>query len=448
MGRKKHRLIPARLVIISFLLILLVGALLLSLPVSSRRGSWTDPLTALFTATSATCVTGLVLADTWQTWSLFGQAVILCMIQMGGLGFMTIMTLISLLLKRKISFSERVIAVSTLNLKDVSGVIPLVRLALKGTFLAEGIGAALLCFRFVPRFGFWSGLWRSVFTAVSAFCNAGFDLMGAGGPFLSMTEYAADPYLCGVLMGLIVVGGLGFLVWQDILQCRGRRKLSLYSRLVLTTAGALILLGTAFFALAEWDNPGTIGGMTAGQKLLACLFQSVSLRTAGFNSIDQGALTEGSKVVSCVLMIIGGGSGSTAGGIKVVTAVVLLRSLWAGLTGRSELVIGGRTIPHQKVVDAVNLALMVFLLGLFGSLFLTMAEGVPYLDALYEMASALGTVGMTTGITPTLSPPSCVMMMGMMFLGRVGILSISVAYMSRKKGGSGIGYPSAWVMIG
>ncbi len=448
MQRKKHRLNPAALVICSFLAILLAGGLLLMLPASSRSGGWTNPLTALFTATSATCVTGLVLVDTWQYWSYFGQAVILCLIQVGGLGFMTVMMLISLLAKRRISFSERMVVVSTLNLKNVSGVIPLVRLALRGTFLVEGIGAVLLCVRFIPRFGFGAGLWRSLFTAVSAFCNAGFDLMGASGAFTGMSEYARDPYLCGVLMGLIVVAGLGFLVWQDLLQNRRWKKLCLYTRLVLTATAALILLGAAFFALAEWNNPGTMGGMTAGQKLLASLFQSVTLRTAGFSGIDQGALTESSKVISCVLMLIGGCSGSTAGGVKVVTVVVLLRSMWAGLTGHSELVIGGRTVPHQKVVDAVNLVLMVLLLSLFGSVFLAVVEGVPYLNALYETASALGTVGLTTGITTALSTASRVMILCMMFLGRVGILSISFAYMSRKSGGSKISYPSAWVMIG
>jgi trk system potassium uptake protein TrkH len=447
MRQHKHRYNPARLVIASFLIILLVGAALLTLPISARGGQWTNPLTALFTATSATCVTGLVLVDTWLHWSPFGQVVILCMIQMGGLGFMTILTLFSLAARRKISYAQRMAMASTLNLKDLGGVVALVRLALGGTFLVEGIGAVLLAVRFVPRFGWVGGLWRSVFTAVSAFCNAGFDLMGESGPFSSVTDYVTDPYVCGVLLALIVVSGLGFYVWQDILTHRHWNKLSLYSRLVIATSLALILFGFGFFALAEWNNPDTMGSLTTGNKLLAALFQSVSLRTAGFNTIDQGALTESAKVVSCLLMVIGGGSGSTAGGVKVVTVVVLICSLWSGLTGHSELVIRGRTISHQRVVDAVNLVLMVALLAVFGSVFLTMVEGVSYLDALYEMASALGTVGLTTGITSTLGLASRILLIFMMFLGRVGVLSLSVAFMNRS-GGSQVKYPSAWVMIG
>jgi trk system potassium uptake protein TrkH len=448
MHKKKHAMNPARLVIASFLIILLVGAMLLTLPISSRDGQWTSPLTALFTATSATCVTGLVLVDTWLHWSPFGQVVILCMIQMGGLGFMTILTLFSLATRRRISFSQRMVMASTFNLKDLAGVVSLVRLALGGTFLVEGMGAVLLAVRFVPRFGWAGGLWRSVFTAVSAFCNAGFDLMGESGPFSSMTDYTTDPYLCAVLMLLILISGLGFYVWQDILQNRRWKKLCLYSRLVIAASGALVVVGTLFFALAEWHNPATLGNLTGGEKWLAALFQSVSLRTAGFNTVDQGALTESSKVVSCLLMVIGGGSGSTAGGVKVVTMVVLVCSLWSGLRGRSELVIRGRTIPHQKVVDAVNLVLMISLLAVFGSVFLAMVEGVPYLDALYEIASALGTVGLTTGITSGLCLASRLMLIAMMFLGRVGVLSVSVAFMSRSGQRSGIRYPSEWVMIG
>ncbi len=448
MRRKKHRLNPAGLVSIGFLVILLTGALLLMLPASSGSGCWTNPLTALFTATSATCVTGLLLVDNWIYWSFFGQAVILCMIQVGGLGLVTIMILISLLIKRKISFSQRVTVVSALNLKDLSGVIPVLRLALRGTFWFELVGTVLFAIRFVPRFGWAGGLWRSLFTSVSTFCNAGFDLMGASGPFTSMTEYATDPYLCLLIMVLTVIPGLGFFVWEDVARNRRWKRLSLYSRLVLSASGGLILQGTVFFALAEWSNPETIGGMSLGKKLLASLFQSVILRTTGFAAIDQAALTEGSKIVSVLFMLVGGASGSTAGGVKVVTIVVLFRSLWSGLTGKRELVIGGHKISHQKVVDAMNLVLMVVLLMVFTSIFLTMVEGIPYTDALYESAAALGTTGLGMGITPTLSGLSRLWIMCMMFVGRVGVLSISLSFVSRRKGRGQLGYPEGWVMIG
>ena len=444
-----RRLNPTRLVAMSFGLIILIGALLLTLPIAARSGESAGFFTGLFTATSATCVTGLVVADTWLTWSPFGQAVILLLIQVGGLGFMTVITLISFLFHRRIGLSERLIMVSTLNLNDMDGVVRVVRHALMGTFLLEGCGAILLATRFVPLFGWGRGLWYSIFHSVSAFCNAGFDLMGEHtGAFSSLAGFREDPVVLGTIGCLIVLGGLGFFVWEDCLEHRSWRRLSFYSRMVLAVTGALILGGWLFFLGAEWNNLETLGGMTAGEKVGNALFQSVTLRTAGYSVLDQGALREGAAALSVVLMLIGGSSGSTAGGIKTGTAGVLLISLWAGLRGRDQVVLRRRTIPQARVLNAMTLTLVVTCLFLAGSIALTLADGVPYLAAAFEVASAMGTVGLTMGITTGLSPLSQGIIIAMMFLGRVGVLSFSIAFLIRDRGENKIRYPSVDVMIG
>ena len=438
---------PARLVVISFALIIAVGTLLLMLPISSRDGQSAGVLTAAFTATSATCVTGLILVDTWLSWSLFGQVVILLMIQLGGLGFVTVVTLFFLALNRRISLSQRLLMASTFNLNDMDGVVRVVRYALRGTFLFEGVGAVILSLCFIPRFGA-GGIWRGVFHAVSAFCNAGFDLMGVDGPFQSLTGYSGHPVVLLAIMALITVGGLGFFVWGDIWKSRSWRKLSLYSRMVLAATAALILAGGAAFLAAEWDNPATLGPMPVWEKVLHALFQSVTMRTAGFNAIDQGAMEPVSKLVSILLMLIGGCSGSTAGGVKVGTVCVLLLAVRAGMTGREEVTLRGRAVAPRRVFDAMLLAFVAAALFLAGTLVLSIVDGVPLLSAAFEAASAIGTVGVTTGITPGLSLASHVVVMCLMFLGRVGILSFSVAFLTRSRRAPQIKYPTFNIMIG
>lgn len=440
---------PTRLVAESFGLIILAGALLLTLPVATRSGESIDFFTALFTATSATCVTGLVLVDTWLTWSLFGQTVILLLIQLGGLGFMTVITLISLAAHRRIGLSERLIMVSTLNLNDLDGVVRVVRRALTGTALFELLGAALLSFRMIPRFGLARGLWHALFHSVSAFCNAGFDLQGgATGAFSSLSDFHNDPLVLLTTAGLIVVGGLGFFVWEDVAKNRRWRKLTLYSRLVLSITIFLILFGAAFFMVTEGDNPATLGGMGTGEKWLNALFQSITFRTAGFNVIDQGAMRDNSQVMGCILMLIGGSSGSTAGGIKTVTVWVLFMVLFTSLRGRETIIFRGRTLPPRRVMNAVTIFLIVLLLQLGGAMALSLADGVPFLPAAFETASALGTVGLTTGLTPWLSTPSHVLLIVLMYTGRVGVLSISIAFLIGRKYFPQIKYPEFSVMIG
>jgi len=438
-----------RLVAGSFAAIILLGTVLLMLPISSNTGEVTGFFTCLFTATSATCVTGLILVDTAVHWSFFGQLVILVMIQLGGLGFMTIITLFSLALNRRIGLSERLVMVSTLNLNDMDGVVRVVRHALFGTFAFEGAGALIFALRFIPDFGVAGGLWRGIFHAVSAFCNAGFDLMGEKfGPFSSLLAYHGDPVVLLTAGALVFVGGLGFFVWEDIYTHRNWKGLSLYSKMVLAISVGLVVFGTVFFLAVEFDNPATLGDMPGWQKVLNALFQSVTLRTAGFDAVGQGGLQESSKALSIIFMLVGGSSGSTAGGVKTVTVGVLLLALRSGLAGREQVTVRGRSIPFRRVLNAMTLALVVLFLFLVGSMVIATIEPFSYLDVAFEVASAMGTVGLTTGITSLLTPVSQGLIVLLMYLGRVGILSFSIAFLTRSKYPAKIQYPTFDIMIG
>lgn len=444
---KKH-LNPTRMIALGFALIILTGACLLHLPISAKSGEWTPWLTCLFTATSATCVTGLAQVDTFLHWTFFGQIVLLVLIQLGGLGFVSLMTLVSLALRRRIGLSQRMVMASAMNLSNTAGVVRVVRRALKGTFLLESVGALLLAVRFIPMFGFWRGLWFGIFHAVSAFCNAGFDLMGEyTGPFSSLAGFQNDPLVLGVIMCLIVVGGLGFFVWEDILENRRWKAFSLYTKLVLAITGGLILAGFGAMLWFEWDNPGTLGAMSTGDKALNALFQSVTLRTAGFATLDQGALTDNASLVGILFMLVGGSSGSTAGGIKTVTAGVLLLALWESLRGREQVVIRERTIPSRRVLDAMTLAMSIMMLLVIGTMGLSLIDQIPFLDGAYEIASALGTVGLSRGVTTVLSPISSINVILCMYLGRIGVLTFSIAFLTRRLE-SKLHYPTVDIMIG
>lgn len=445
--RGRANLNATRIVALSFGGVIAVGTLLLMLPWASASGVSCGFLTALFTATSATCVTGLALVDTLTGWTFFGQLVILVMIQLGGLGFMTVLTLFSLALHRRINLSQRLIIVSSLNLNDMDGVVRLVGYALKTTFAVEGVCAALLTLRFLFIYDFWGALWRGIFTSVSAFCNAGFDLCGPEGGGSLMT-FRSDPFVLLIIMFLITFGGLGFFVWMDMKKARCWKGLQLYSKLVLGMTAGLILAGWLYFFVAEYNNPATLGPMNVGEKLLNSLFQSVTLRTAGFYAVPQGGLRDSSLAVSCLFMFIGGSSGSTAGGVKTVTAAVLLLVVRAGLMGRSEVTIRKRSIPASRVFNALTLVLVVLALFCFGSIAISLADNVPYLGAAFEAASAIGTVGLSTGITAGLSPFSHVLLICLMYLGRVGILSFSIAFLTAGRFPAKIQYPTVDLMIG
>lgn len=446
---RSRKVNSTRLVVVSFLVMILVGALLLTLPFASRSGESVGFFTALFTATSATCVTGLVVADTFLTWSPFGQGVILLLIQLGGLGFMTVITLISFAFHRRIGLSERLIMVSTLNLEDLDGVVRVVRHALMGTAFFELCGAALLSLRMIPRYGLFRGLWHALFHAVSAFCNAGFDLQGGDtGAFSSLAGFADDPVVLLTTSALVIIGGLGFFVWEDIYKNRSWKKLTLYSKLVLTITAVLLFGGALFFFFSEGNNPATLGGMPLWEKWLNAFFQSMTLRTAGFNVIDQGAMTDNSLVMSCILMLIGGSSGSTAGGMKTVTIWVLFMVLFTSLRGRETITFRGRSVSARRAMNAVTLFLMVLLLFLGGSMLISLTHQTTFLHAAFETASALGTVGLTAGLTPTLARPAQILLIVLMYTGRVGVLSFSIAFLTRRQDSLKIQYPEFRIMIG
>lgn len=446
---RRRNLNATRIVAGSFAVIILLGTVLLNLPAASRSGQSPGLLTCLFTATSSTCVTGLIVVDTATQWSLFGQAVILGMIQLGGLGFITIMTLFSLMLRRKIGLSERLIMVSNFNLNNISGVVRLVKFTLKWTLVFELSGALILMTRFVPLYGWRQGAWMGVFHAISAFCNAGFDLMGQGAPFQSLAQFHADPVVQFTIMALIVIGGLGFFVWSDIAHRKERGRVSTYTKIVLTMTVSLLVLGAAVVLAVEYYNPDTLGPMPLWEKTMNALFQSVTFRTAGFGVLNQGALRDTTLALGSILMLIGGSSGSTAGGIKTGTIAILCLGLWADLKGRGSLVIGNRSISRRQQSNAMTLTMTALLLFVAGSMFLSLLDGLPFMAAGFEVASALGTVGLTTGITPTLSFACRILIIALMYLGRVGILSFSIAFASRgAQAEDKIQYPVTQVMIG
>ena len=448
LGRPFRTMRPGRLIVLVFLFIILLGAGLLCLPAASRSGEPTPFLTSLFTATSATCVTGLIRVDTGTHWAMFGQVVILLLIQIGGLGFMTIACLFFFALRRKIGLRERMVLAQALGSDSYSGIVSLVRNILRGTAAVEGAGALILFFRFLPEFGFGKALWYGVFHSISAFCNAGFDVLAdtdAGG---SLCRYATDPVVNFTIMALIIIGGLGFAVWGDIRHNRRFSRMSVYTRLVILITTVLIFGGAGIFAALEWNNPGTLGGLTPSQKLMAALFQSVTLRTAGFASFNQDALTEASKLLSNILMFVGGSSGSTAGGVKTVTMGLVVLSAVSTMRGRRQVTVFRRSISQQDISNAVSVALLVLGLSLFGAAVLTVCDRCSFLNAIYETTSALCTVGLTTGITGTLCAASKLILIVFMFFGRVGIMTIGVGFMMGDRARERVQYAETKVMIG
>ena len=428
----KHRprqLSATKIIALVFAAIIILGALLLMTPAASRNGVSCGFRPALFTATSATCVTGLVLYDTWTQWSGFGQVVIISLIQIGGLGFMSVATLFVFLLGRKIGLKQRLVMAQALSLSDMEGVVRIQKLVLVGSLSLEALGALILTLHFLPDYGFPTALKWGVFHAISAFCNAGFDILGCVEPGVSLEAFNSDPVLLLTLGALVTVGGLGFLVWEELVCKRRWKRFSVYTKLVLLTTLALLLAGWAGICLLEWNNPGTLGTMSTGDKLVNGLFQSVTLRTAGFAAIDQGKLTDAGKGFSIVLMLIGGSSGSTAGGLKTVTFVVLVLFMAARARGRSRVCVFKRTIPEHQIQDAMTIALILIGLSVFGGIFISATSPVGFADGLYEAVSALATVGVTAGATGKLSLASQLLMILYMYFGRVGVLTISLGFL-------------------
>jgi len=423
---RRFELNPAQTIVLGFALTVLAGVVLLTLPVSTVDGKGAPFLTALFTAMSATCVTGLVVEDTATYYSLFGQLVILLLIQVGGLGYMTSATLFSILVGRRIGLRERIILMEAYNLHTLGGVVRLTRNVVLLALAFQGIGALLLALRWIPEFGWWRGMYYSLFHAVSAFNNAGFDLMGG---FRSLTRYVLDPYVNLVMGALVIAGGLGFIV---LISLPRFPKVNLHAKVVLMTSAALLGVGTLLILFLEGGNPLTLGRLPPWGKLLAAFFQSVTPRTAGFSTLDTAGLREPTLLALSVLMFIGASPGGTGGGIKTTTFTVLLAAIWTMIRGRQDVELYNRRIPIVVVYKALTIALVAIALVVFVTILLSVFEGIRVISALFEVVSAFGTVGLSTGITPSLTPIGKVLLIITMFLGRVGILTFALVFTGRQ----------------
>ncbi len=437
-----------RVIALAFLGIILLGTLLLMLPIASRSGVSLGFRTALFTATSSTCVTGLVKGDTWSMWSGFGQVVIISLIEIGGLGFMSMASTVVFLLKRKVGLRQRMIMAQAMSLNETQGVVRLQKWALCGSLLIQLCGALVLFVRFLPDYGVKQSVIWGVFHAISAFCNAGFDIFGSITPDASVAVFQNDPVVLCTLAALIIVGGLGFFVWEEVVRVRKFKDFSVYTKLVLIMSGCLLVLGAVLILALEWNNSQTLGNMPVWQKILNAVFQSASLRTAGFASIDQAALTDGGKAVSILWMMIGGSSGSTAGGVKTVTFLVLLLFIWTRIRNRHTVHVFKRTIPNEKVVDAMTIVSIVVGLAIGGAVFICATSPVSLTNALFETASALGTVGLTAGTTRLLSVPAQYMVILFMYFGRVGVLTISLGFLMGDRAEDRFRYAHTNLLIG
>lgn len=412
---------------ISFLLVIAVGTLLLTLPISSRTGRL-GAIDAMFTATSATCVTGLVVRDTWSQFSLFGQVIILMLIQVGGLGLVTLTSFFALAARRRMGFRDLRLLGESVSADGLSKATEVLKIVIKLAAAFEAVGIVLLLFAFVPQFGA-EGVWVSVFTAISAFCNAGFDLFGRFGAYSSLVPYVNNYYVQAVIMFMIMAGGLGFMVWVELAEYRKKRRLSLHAKVVLQFSVIFWVGGAVLLALLEWSNPRTMGGLSVPGKIMAALFQSVSTRTAGMNTIDLAACSPISKLLMSVLQFIGAAPGSTGGGVKVTTFAVLILTIRSVAQGRDDCVIGGHHIESKTVYRALTI-IVIGAVAAFGSavvVYYNTAETVSVIDCIFESCSAFGTVGLSVGVTGQLNTGAKLLYMACMFMGRVGPVSLAIS---------------------
>lgn len=449
--KKRLRLSTTHIIMLSFLLAILVGSLILSLPISSADGSKIPYIDALFTATTATCVTGLVTVTTATAWSPFGQAVILILIQIGGLGIVTVMSGLMILINRKMGIDDRLLIQDAFNLNTLSGLGVFIKKVLLGTFIIEGIGALLYMTVLVPQFGA-RGIWYSVFNSVSAFCNAGMDIIGEN----SLIDYATNPIM-NITTGLLVIlGGIGYIVWWDVIRVLGDRKtkrrplksLTLHSKIALVSTVALLLLGGLLILVFDYNNPKTLGNLSFLDKLQVAFFQSVTTRTAGFASVPQESLTDPSALVSIMLMFVGGSPVGTAGGIKTVTLAVLISSAYSTITGKNEVNLFNRTVSKQAVGKASAVCTMSFCILFLSTLCMSLACDAPFLDILYETASATATVGLTRGLTPGFNLVGKIIIILTMYLGRVGPISLAIALNGGKRKQNIISDPIEDISVG
>lgn len=449
---KKFRLSTTQIILFSFLMAILVGSVLLSLPISSVDGKAVQYLDALFTATTSICVTGLVTLPTVSTWSAFGQSIILILIQIGGLGIVTIMTGLMLLLNKKMGIGDRLLIQDSFNLNTMSGLAEFVKKVLFGTLIIESIGAILYMLVFVPKFGA-NGIWISVFNSVSAFCNAGIDIVAEN----SLCDYATNPLINIVTSALIVLGGLGYVVWWDVLRViKSRSKknrkifrhLTLHSKIAITVTAGLIFAGSILIFIFEYTNPLTIGKMSLFDKIQVSFFQSVTTRTAGFATIPQENLTNASATISIILMIIGGSPVGTAGGVKTVTIAVLVCSTIATIRNKNSATLFGRRISEGMVKKAVAVTVSFLIICTISAILLMSTNNVSALDAVYESISATATVGLSRNLTAQLNTFGKIIIIVTMYFGRVGPISLAVAFGSKNENQNVISEPTEDISIG
>lgn len=451
-SQRKPFLSTTQIILLSFLGVILIGSVLLSLPVSSVGGRAVPYIDALFTATTATCVTGLVTVSTAATWSVFGQAVILLLIQIGGLGIITFMTAVMLLFNRKIGISDRLLIQDAFNLSTLSGIVAFVKKVLIGTLTVESIGACFYMTVFVPQFGA-RGIWVSVFNSVSAFCNAGMDIIGEN----SLCDYSGNALITLTTAALIILGGLGYIVWWDVSRVIKNRKqnggrffksLTLHSKIVLISTAFLLITGTALTLCFEYNNPLTLEGLPLSDKIQAAFFQSVTTRTAGFASLPQENLTNPTAILSLLLMFIGGSPVGTAGGIKTITAAVLLSITVSLISGKNSVSLFGRTISKQSVYKAVAVTVMSFSVMFVSTLLLSAVTNAPALDILFETVSATATVGLSRSLTGALNLLGKLIIIFTMYFGRVGPISIAIAFGGKNPSRNIIKNPTEEISIG
>ena len=446
---KRFKLSTTQLILLSFLGVIILGSILLYLPISSSDGHSVSYIDALFTATTSVCVTGLVTLPTFSAWSTFGHIVILLLIQIGGLGIITVMSVIMILLQRKMGIGDRILLQDSFNLSSLSGLVRFVKKVVLGTFTVEGIGALGYMFVFVPEFGL-KGIWISVFNSVSAFCNAGMDIISDN----SLCNYALNPVVNIVTSALIVLGGIGYIVWWDVLRViknvKRRRffNLTLHSKIAVSATLFLIISGALMFVIFEYDNPLTIKGMRWFDKLQISLFQSVTTRTAGFATVPQENLTNTSAIVSLLLMFIGGSPVGTAGGVKTVTVAVLFAAAVSAIKNRNDINLFGRNISMQTIGKAIGVVGMSFVTMLVSTILLSMTTDRSVIDVLYETVSATATVGLSRSLTPTLNLWGKLIVTVTMYLGRVGPISLAIAFGLKKKNENLIKNPTEDISVG
>lgn len=426
-GKKNRHISTFQVIILGFFFVILMGSLCLTLPIATQDGKGAAFMDSLFTATSAVCVTGLIVKDTATYWSSFGQGVILFLIQIGGMGVVTISVMIAIISGRKISLMQRNTMREAISAPQVGGIVKMTKFILKTALLVEAIGAAVMLPVFVKDFGMIKGIWYAIFHSISAFCNAGFDLMGVNGKFSSLTGYATHPIINLTIMALIIIGGIGFLTWEDIKRNRWHfTKYRMQSKVIITMTGLLIVIPTIWFFFCEFS------GMPLGERILSSVFQAVTPRTAGFNTVDLTTLSEVGILIMIMLMLIGGSPGSTAGGMKTTTIAVLISSSLAVFKQKDDAHFFKRRIPEDAIKSAGTILMMYVVLFLTSGMIISYTEEISLLTAMFETGSAIGTVGLTLGVTPTLGIVSKIILICLMFFGRVGGLTLIYATLSRK----------------